>query len=337
MTIPSPAAAAPGAHEAPHPGADTKWWTLTAVCLGTFMLLVDLTIVNVALPDIQASLSASLSDVQWVVDAYALTLAVFLLTAGSLADLYGRRRLYLVGLVVFTAASALCGIAQSPLMLELSRGLQGIGGAIMFSVSLALMANAFRGAERGLAFGVWGALAGVAAAVGPIVGGVLVSGLSWRWIFFVNVPIGAIALALTMVRVVESRDEQAARPDWPGFVLFSGALACFDLRAHRIRAQQLHGHPGDRLLRRHRGAAHRLPAGRDPKSAPDVRPTAVPGAHLRRRRPRRVRPVLQHLLHAALRGPLPAERARITAPCRPACGCSPSPSVSWSPASWRDG
>ncbi|MEU8260360.1 MFS transporter [Micromonospora sp. NPDC048999] len=218
-------AAGARAHGSPHPGVDPKWWTLAAVSLGTFMLLVDLTIVNVALPDIQASLSASLSDVQWVVDGYALTLAAFLLTAGSLADLYGRRRLYLVGLVVFTAASALCGIAQSPLMLELSRGLQGIGGAIMFSVSLALMANAFHGAERGLAFGVWGALAGVAAAVGPIVGGVLVSGLSWRWIFFVNVPIGAIALALTMVRVVESRDEQATRPDWPGFVLFSGALA----------------------------------------------------------------------------------------------------------------
>ena len=214
-----------GPHRPSPSGVDPKWWTLTAVCLGTFMLLIDLTIVNVALPDIQASLGASLSDIQWVVDAYALTLAALLLTAGSLADLYGRRRLYLVGVVVFTGASALCGVAQSSLMLELSRGLQGVGGAIMFSVSLALVANAFRGAERGLAFGVWGALAGVAAAVGPIIGGVLVSGLSWRWIFFVNVPVGAIALVLTMLRVVESRDEQARRPDWLGFVLFSGALA----------------------------------------------------------------------------------------------------------------
>ncbi|WP_199523562.1 MFS transporter [Micromonospora craterilacus] len=226
MTEPSrTGAAGAGAHRSPHPGADPKWWTLTAVCVGTFMLLIDLTIVNVALPDIQASLRASFSDVQWVVDAYALTLAALLLTAGSLADLYGRRRVYLVGLVVFTAASALCGLAQSPLMLELSRGLQGIGGAIMFSVSLALLANAFRGAERGVAFGVWGALAGLAAAVGPIIGGALVSGLSWRWIFFVNVPVGVVALALTMLKVVESRDEQAARPDWLGFVTFSGALA----------------------------------------------------------------------------------------------------------------
>jgi EmrB/QacA subfamily drug resistance transporter len=226
MTEPSrTGAAGAAAHGSPHPGADAKWWTLATVCLGTFMLLVDLTIVNVALPVIQVSLSASFSDVQWVVDAYALTLAALLLTAGSLADLYGRRRLYLIGLAVFTAASAVCGIAHSPLMLELSRALQGIGGAIMFSVSLALLANAFRGAERGVAFGVWGALAGLATAIGPIIGGALVSGLSWRWIFFVNLPVGVIALALSILRVAESRDEQAGRPDWPGFVIFSGALA----------------------------------------------------------------------------------------------------------------
>ncbi|MFF5073856.1 MFS transporter [Micromonospora olivasterospora] len=227
MTEPSRiGAASSGARGPSRPGVDPKWWTLTAVCLGTFMLLLDLTIVNVALPDIQASLGASFSDVQWVVDAYSLTLAALLLTAGSLADLFGRRRLYLIGLVVFTAASALCGFAQSPFMLELSRGLQGVGGAIMFSVSLALVASAFRGAERGVAFGIWGSLVGVAVAIGPIIGGALVSGLSWRWIFFVNLPIGVVALALTRLKVVESRDEQATRPDWPGFVVFSAALAC---------------------------------------------------------------------------------------------------------------
>ena len=229
MTTPSPInsdAAAPGPRSAPRSGADPKWWTLAAVCLGTFMLLLDITIVNVALPAIQASLGASFSDLQWVIDAYALTLAALLLTTGSLADLYGRRRLYLFGLVVFTAASALCGAAQSTLMLELSRGLQGVGGAAMFSVSLALLANAFRGKDRGVAFGVWGALTGVAVAIGPIVGGALVTGASWRWIFYVNLPIGVIALALTMLRVAESRDDRATRPDWPGFVLFTGALAC---------------------------------------------------------------------------------------------------------------
>src|SRR5438270_9823449 len=135
-----------------------KWWTLVAVCLGTFMLLLDVTIVNVALPDIQTSLKASFSDLQWVVDAYALTLAALLLTAGSLADMYGRRLLYSIGLVVFTIASMLCGFAQNSLFLELSRGAQGVGGAIMFSVSLALLADAFRGKDRGVAFGIWGAL-----------------------------------------------------------------------------------------------------------------------------------------------------------------------------------
>ncbi|HLI53284.1 MAG TPA: MFS transporter [Acidimicrobiales bacterium] len=203
----------------------TKWWTLAAVCLGTFMLLLDISIVNVALPAIQSSLRSTFADLQWIVDAYALTLAAFLLTSGSLADLFGRRRLYLAGLSLFTAASALCGAAQSTLMLELSRALQGIGGATMFSVSLALLATAFQGRERGLAFGVWGAITGIAVAIGPIVGGALVSGLSWRWIFFVNLPIGAAALAVTFWRTSESRNPRGRRPDWAGFALFTAGLA----------------------------------------------------------------------------------------------------------------
>ena len=202
-----------------------KWWTLVAVCLGTFMLLLDITIVNVALPDIQRALHSSFSDLQWVVDAYALTLAAFLLTAGSLADMFGRRRLYLAGLVVFTAASVLCGFAVSTLMLQLSRALQGVGGAIMFAVSLALLADAFRGRDRGTAFGAWGAVTGLAVAVGPLLGGVLTSGLSWRWVFFVNVPIGVAAVAIAVMRVAESRAPQASLPDWAGFALFTVALA----------------------------------------------------------------------------------------------------------------
>src|SRR4051812_28793017 len=204
---------------------DPKWWTLGAVCIGMFMLLLDITIVNVALPSIQQDLHSSFSDVQWVVDAYALTLAALLLTGGALADMFGRRLLYLIGLVLFTLASVLCGVAQSPLMLELSRGLQGVGGAVMFAVSLALLAQAFRGRDRGIAFGVWGAVNGIAVAIGPLLGGALVSGISWRWIFFVNVPLGAIALGLTALRVTESRDDNPRRPDWPGFVLFTIALA----------------------------------------------------------------------------------------------------------------
>jgi EmrB/QacA subfamily drug resistance transporter len=202
-----------------------KWWTLVAVCLGTFMLLLDITIVNVALPDIQRALHSSFSDLQWVVDAYALTLAAFLLTAGSLADMFGRRVLYLIGLGVFTGASALCGFAVSTLMLQLSRALQGVGGAIMFAVSLALLADAFRGRDRGTAFGVWGAVTGLAVAVGPLLGGVLTSGLSWQWIFFVNVPIGIAAVAIAVMKVAESRAPQASLPDWAGFALFTVALS----------------------------------------------------------------------------------------------------------------
>ena len=202
-----------------------KWWTLVAVCLGTFMLLLDITVVNVALPDIQRALQSSFSDLQWVVDAYALTLAALLLTAGSLADMYGRRRLYLAGLVVFTGASVLCGLAASTLMLQLSRALQGAGGAVMFAVSLALLADAFRGRDRGIAFGAWGAVTGLAVAIGPLLGGVLTSGLSWRWIFFVNAPIGIAALIISVMKVAESRAPQASRPDWVGFALFTAALS----------------------------------------------------------------------------------------------------------------
>ena len=206
-------------------GSDTKWWTLVAVCLGTFMLLLDVTIVNVALPDIQSQLHSSFSGLQWVVDAYALTLAALLLTAGSLADLYGRRLLYVIGLAGFTIASLLCGVAQGTLMLQLSRGLQGIGGAIMFAVSLALLADAFRGKDRGVAFGIWGAITGLAVAIGPLLGGALTSGLSWRWIFFVNLPIGIFAVVITITKVSESKPPRARRPDWVGFLLFTLALA----------------------------------------------------------------------------------------------------------------
>jgi EmrB/QacA subfamily drug resistance transporter len=203
----------------------TKWWTLVAVCLGTFMLLLDITIVNVALPDIQRALNSSFSDLQWIVDAYALTLAVFLLTAGSLADMYGRRLLYLIGLVIFTLASVLCGFAVTTLMLQLSRALQGIGGAIMFAVSLALLADSFRGKDRGIAFGAWGAVTGLAVAIGPLLGGVLTSGISWRWIFFVNAPLGIAAVIIALANVAESRAAKVSRPDWPGFALFTVALS----------------------------------------------------------------------------------------------------------------
>jgi EmrB/QacA subfamily drug resistance transporter len=204
---------------------DRKWWTLAAVCTGVFMLLLDITIVNVALPNIQRAFSASLSDLQWVIDAYALTLAALLLTSGSIADLLGRRRVFAIGIVVFTGGSLLCGVATGATFLALARALQGVGGAIMFATSLALLAQAFTPRERGVAFGVFGAVTGVAIAVGPVLGGALTSGLSWRWIFFVNLPVGVFALLVTLWRVDESRNPHATKPDWPGLVLFSVGLA----------------------------------------------------------------------------------------------------------------
>src|SRR3984885_9987004 len=203
---------------------EQKWWTLIAVCVGIFMLLIDITVVNVALPSIQRSLHANFSDLQWVVNAYALTLAALLLSAGSLADLFGRKRMFAIGLVVFTASSLTCGVAQSPVMLNVSRAVQGIGGAIMLATSLALIAEAFRGRDRGTAFAAYGAVIGAAVAVGPLVGGGLTSGLGWRWIFFVNVPIGVVGVVLTITRVAESRDPQARGVDWAGLVTFSSAL-----------------------------------------------------------------------------------------------------------------
>jgi EmrB/QacA subfamily drug resistance transporter len=203
---------------------ERKWWTLLAVCLGTFMLLVDVTIVNVALPSIQHDLHASFAQLQWVVDAYALTLAALLLTAGSLADIAGRRLVFTAGLAIFTAGSLLCALATGPLFLVLARAGQGIGGAIMFATSLALLAQAFHGRERGTALAIWGAVTGAAVAIGPVLGGIITTDWSWRGIFFVNLPVGVLALAVTIWKVAESRDPQPRRIDWAGFGLFTGAL-----------------------------------------------------------------------------------------------------------------
>ena len=203
---------------------ERKWWTLIAVCIAIFMLLLDITVVNVALPDIQRSLHSSFSDLQWVVNAYALTLAAFLLTSGSVADLIGRKRVFVLGLVVFTGSSAVCGLSTTPLMLNLARAAQGTGGAMMFATSLALIAQAFQGRDRGTAFGVFGAVTGGAVAIGPVLGGIITSGIGWEWIFFVNVPIGAIAVFITLTQVADSRDPDATGVDWAGLVTFSSSL-----------------------------------------------------------------------------------------------------------------
>ena len=221
---------------------ERKWWTLIAVSVAIFMLLLDITVVNVALPDIQRSLHSSFSDLQWVVNAYSLTLAAFLLTAGSVADLVGRRRVFVAGLLVFTAASAVCGMSSSPLMLNLARAVQGTGGAMMFATSLALLAAAFHGKERGTAFGVFGAVTGAAVAVGPVLGGVITSGIGWQWIFFVNVPIGAVAVFVTLTagRRLARPERHRRRLGRPGDVL---GIAVPARAARSCRATKRAGDP----------------------------------------------------------------------------------------------
>ncbi|HXS46485.1 MAG TPA: MFS transporter [Solirubrobacterales bacterium] len=203
---------------------ERKWWTLLLSSIATFMLLLDITVVNVALPDIQRDLDASLSSLQWVVDAYSLMLAVFLLTAGSLGDRLGRRRVFSLGLGLFTFASFLCGIAGDPTLLNLARGLQGVGGAAMFATSLALIGQEFHGKDRATAFGVWGATVGGAVAIGPLVGGLITEHFGWEWIFFVNIPIGLMAIALTEVRLVNVAAQDPQRIDLPGLATFSIGL-----------------------------------------------------------------------------------------------------------------
>ena len=201
----------------------SRWWTLAVACAGTALLLLDVSVVYVALPEIQSDLDADFGELQWVVDAYALALAATLLSAGSLSDRLGRRRVFVSGLGVFGAASLACGLAPSPVALDVARAAQGLGGAALFASSLALLAHEFTGRDRGMALSAWGAATGAALAVGPVVGGVLVDGLGWEWIFLLNVPL-TIGLGLvTRATVRESRDPAAAGVDWPGVALFGAA------------------------------------------------------------------------------------------------------------------
>jgi EmrB/QacA subfamily drug resistance transporter len=205
-------------------GTEMRWWTLVAVCAATFMLLVDVTIVQVALPTIQRHLHSSFSDLEWVIDAYALTLASVLLTCGSLADRFGRKRIFVAGLVIFTLASLMCGVAESSIFLIWARAFQGLGGGAMFATGLALIGQDYQGADRGRAIAAWGATVGAAVAIGPLVGGVLTDSLGWRWIFFVNVPIGIATVALAVARMRNVGDPAAVRLDIAGLVTFAGSL-----------------------------------------------------------------------------------------------------------------
>jgi EmrB/QacA subfamily drug resistance transporter len=203
----------------------TQRWTLVVVCAATAMLMLDIAVVNTALSRIADDLDTGLSGLQWVVDAYTLALASVVLTAGSLADRFGRRRLFSIGLAVFTLASAACAASTDIVFLDAARAVQGVGAAIMFAVSLALLANAFpEPRARAGALAAYGATIGGAFAIGPLVGGALTSGLDWQWIFLINIPLGLACLWITRAKVAESSDPRAPRVDWPGLVTLTGGL-----------------------------------------------------------------------------------------------------------------
>jgi EmrB/QacA subfamily drug resistance transporter len=212
-----------------------KWLPLTAICCGTFMLLIDVTVVNVALPDMARSLHTSFAALQWVVDAYALSLSALLLGVGSIADNLGHRRAYVTSLGLFAVASLACGLAPTAAVLITARAAQGVGAAGMFSCTYALLSSSYQGRDRGMAYGLWGAVVGASAAIGPIVGGLLTQGLSWRWIFFINLPVSAVAIVLSQRVLSGERHGRDQRIDVPGMVLFTvaaGALTFGLIRAN---------------------------------------------------------------------------------------------------------
>src|SRR5215472_6211037 len=183
-----------------------KWWTLAAVSVGLFMIMLDNTVVNVALPSIRRSLGLSLSELEWVVAGYALTFAAFMLTGGKLADLLGRRLVFMLGLVVFTGASLACGLAPNGGFLIGARVVQGVGGAMMNPATLSIITATFPPRQRGTAIGIWAGVSAMALAIGPLGGGLLTEHVNWNWIFFINVPIGIIGLLAIRAFIDESRD-----------------------------------------------------------------------------------------------------------------------------------
>jgi EmrB/QacA subfamily drug resistance transporter len=212
-----------------------KWWTLAAMCFALFMIMLDNTVVNVALPSIQRDLKVSVSSLEWVVNAYFLTFAVLMLSGGKLADRYGRRRIFIAGLVVFTLSSLACGLAANGETLITARAIQGVGAAMMNPATLSIIAATFPPRERGTAMGIWVGVSAVALALGPITGGLLAEHADWSWIFFINVPIGALAIVAARVVIRESKDtSHEQRLDIPGLV--ASAVALFALTYSLIEA-----------------------------------------------------------------------------------------------------
>src|SRR6266480_4414408 len=207
-----------------------KWWTLAAMCFALFMIMLDNTVVNVALPSIQKDLGASLSSLEWTVNAYTLTFAVLLVTGGRLGDIFGRRRAFLSGVVLFAASSALIGFAPDQGWLVAGRAVQGIGAAFMMPGTLSIISNTFPPAERGRAIGTWAGVSALALAIGPVLGGALTEYVSWRAIFFLNLPVAAGAVAVTLFAARNSRDETVDRSiDFPGIAALSVGLTALVL------------------------------------------------------------------------------------------------------------
>ena len=211
-----------------------KWWTLAAVSFGLFMIMLDNTVVNVALPSIQEDLGADLSQLQWIVTGYALTFAALMLIGGKLADAYGRRLIFVIGIVIFTLASLWCGLSDTSEMLIVARIVQGAGAALMNPATLSIISATFPPKQRGAAIGIWAGVSALALAIGPLVGGLLTEHLSWHWIFFINVPVGVVAIAASFLLITESKDETHESLDLPG--LGTSALGLFALTYGLIEA-----------------------------------------------------------------------------------------------------
>jgi EmrB/QacA subfamily drug resistance transporter len=225
---------------------DRKWWTLGAVAFALFMIMLDNTIVNVALPSIGRGLDMGVSELEWVVNAYTLSFAVFMLTGGRLADLYGRRLIFDTGLVLFTMSSLACGLASNADVLIAARSFQGVGAALMMPATLSIISAAFEPSERGTAIGIWAGVAGSALAVGPLLGGLLAEHLGWNWIFFVNVPVGVLAFVASLLFVVESRSgELEQRLDLPGLATSAAGLLAL---VYALIEGNRHGWSSPRIL-----------------------------------------------------------------------------------------
>ena len=264
-------------------GPRRKWWTLAAVSFGLFMIMLDNTVVNVALPTIQKNLDADLSELQWIVAGYALSFAALMLTGGKLADAYGRRLIFVLGIVIFTVASLWCGLADSGEGLIAARVVQGAGAALMNPATLSIIAATFPPAQRGAAIGIWAGVSAMALAIGPLVGGLLTEHLGWNWIFFVNIPIGILGIGASFLLIDESKDETHERLDLPG--LIASGIGLFALtygadRSERVRLELPAHHRG---VHGRRGRARLVRPARAPPARADASARPLPESHVHRR------------------------------------------------------